>query len=745
MNLSDKSIKFITNNPDNPFCLTVDEYKRDVNPLSQYFSQLTFYLSKMTGDSEQQIRDYYKKTFTKNGIFEIKDPTMTVVKTKDNGDREVVNIKLSKYISECVSLRRIISPTLTVYENPKVKQSILSDFQDNNIKLRNAYKKEMYRYIKNGDKLKALDYKLEQENKKRSNNAVSGGLLTPSTPLFNKSGHPALTSTCRVTSGLGNLNNEKIIAGNRHYYNAHIVINNITSICLLTNLEVIKLAMDSYNLHYPTIDECMQVVKYSSQLYWEDKIADKAIYEYLSKLSALERAAFVYVGDIYHLSIYNQKFISEFIFNLAERKFVDVEYDDTFNLLKKYHSDIVNLASVVCADVVRGKDIMEEDMSKPKSITPIVRSQVIACAKNIHETLEKHRVFIRAFFVTPNMPASVAKLPQSIRRTALISDTDSTLFTVKRWAEWLLGEKHPLDNRRLAISSTMIFFASQTITHILAMMSSNLGVIKDKLFRIAMKNEYFYSPFLTTSITKHYAALKEVQEGVIYANPGPDIKGAHLITSKAPKEIMQRVEDLLVDIMEEVKRTVSVDITAVIKRISDTEHYIYDCLRRGDQDYFQRAKVKDKLGYKNPDSFTPYQHYEFWEEVFAPKYGKVDPPPYGAIKLSANIKSKTDMENAIAMIEDNDIKDRFKKYLVSRNKTKMASFLIPDQIVRAQGIPSEFLAIIDARKIVAENCRAFYIILETLGIYMQNKNLTRLVSDYYHNSKNPVKDMILDA
>ena len=61
MVLSDKTLTFITDNKNNPFCLSVDFYKRDINVVSQYFKQLTFYLSTMTGDSPEEIKKYYKK------------------------------------------------------------------------------------------------------------------------------------------------------------------------------------------------------------------------------------------------------------------------------------------------------------------------------------------------------------------------------------------------------------------------------------------------------------------------------------------------------------------------------------------------------------------------------------------------------------------------------------------------------------------------------------------------------------
>ena len=66
MVLSDKTLSFITNNENNPFCLSVDFYKRDINVVSQYFKQLTFYLSTMTGDSTEDIKKYYKKKKTKS-------------------------------------------------------------------------------------------------------------------------------------------------------------------------------------------------------------------------------------------------------------------------------------------------------------------------------------------------------------------------------------------------------------------------------------------------------------------------------------------------------------------------------------------------------------------------------------------------------------------------------------------------------------------------------------------------------
>ena len=37
--------------------------------------------------------------------------------------------------------------------------------------------------------------------------------------------------------------------------------------------------------------------------------------------------------------------------------------------------------------------------------------------------------------------------------------------------------------------------------------------------------------------------------------------------------------------------------------------------------------------FKKGPSESPYFHYLLWENVFAEKYGHVDEPPYGVIKV----------------------------------------------------------------------------------------------------------------
>lgn len=60
----------------------------------------------------------------------------------------------------------------------------------------------------------------------------------------------------------------------------------------------------------------------------------------------------------------------------------------------------------------------------------------------------------------------------------------------------------------------------------------------------------------------------------------------------------------------------------------------------------------------------------------------------------------------------------------------MKTFLIPDSLVRTNGIPEELLDIINARAMVVDAMKVFYIMLEPLGVFMVNDKMTRLVSDF---------------
>ncbi|WP_227625177.1 family B DNA polymerase, partial [Klebsiella pneumoniae] len=54
--------------------------------------------------------------------------------------------------------------------------------------------------------------------------------------------------------------------------------------------------------------------------------------------------------------------------------------------------------------------------------------------------LGDYAILINAFWVTNNMPASVAWIRDSVRQVAITSDTDSTIFTVQDWVQWYCGK-----------------------------------------------------------------------------------------------------------------------------------------------------------------------------------------------------------------------------------------------------------------------------------------------------------------
>ncbi|MFE3952453.1 family B DNA polymerase, partial [Escherichia coli] len=109
----------------------------------------------------------------------------------------------------------------------ETRSSVLSDFAVENGKLRKKQKKQMSIAQAHGRKDEAELHDKRQTNTKLDNNSLSGTQASKFNPFYHPIAHPSLTTTCRCASGSANANNERFLAGNFHYYDCDIAIENI--------------------------------------------------------------------------------------------------------------------------------------------------------------------------------------------------------------------------------------------------------------------------------------------------------------------------------------------------------------------------------------------------------------------------------------------------------------------------------------------------------------------------------------
>lgn len=713
----------------NPFVLDKTEYKRDINVLRHYVNDAAQYLSVMSGKDISFCRDYVLAEMRPGGKFEFKDPQIRYLDRGENGDRVEKYGVMSQYIAETVSKTELIAPTFTTYLNPKQNQSVLVDFIDENVAARSRAKKAMFKATMANDNETATLKKIEQGNKKISNNSISGAHVSNSTPLFNRTGHSTLTSNCRVTSGFGNANNEKMLCGNRHYWNPNIVINNIISIISNTDYERLEKTIAKYGLVYPSVDETMECIEYSTRLYWRNARARSRILTLVNRLTDLQRAAFVYTGDLYHLKKYNDKAIRTFIEKLSTR--VKVIHPNPKEAIERNREEYRNLVQLFFPEEMKGKTLGENDKNFIGKTNQEVYGYVASTIENVNDVIvNQYADFIETFFVTINVPASLAYFPTSIRRAALTSDTDSTIFTVQDWVTWYQGYQG-FSDISTSISATMIFLAAETITHILARMSANFGIETKRIHQVAMKNEYYFPVFSPTQVGKHYFAAMSAQEGNVYEKMKMEIKGVHLKSSNVPKEIMKKAEKMMSDIIADIMANKKISLRHYLGQVADVEREIKRSVLAGEPTYFRKGQIKTPQAYTKSAEESPYQYHLFWQEVFAPKYGYTSEPPYGCLKVSVDLGSRSSLKKWVASIKDKALALRLENWLNKMNKNGIQSLLISEEVLRISGMPPEIAEVMDMRKTIFDVTSVYYIILETLGFYCVNKNLTRLISDEY--------------
>lgn len=743
----------------NPFLLPTSEYKRRLDFFGDYAKDTAFYLSKMTGKPYDYCYQYVEKNMKAGGKFAIKDPRCLILEQNAAGDRERKITTMGQFLHKCISNNDLISPVFSIFMQPDVLESFQKRFMQTNVGLRKKYKKEMFGFkmardnfleelsetleeikvedtpaleTKKADiqkKLSAVVKKYafadkKQNNRKTSNNSVSGTYTIESTPLVNPTAHSVLTSTCRTTSGYANANNEKMLAGNRHYWSMNIVINNITTILTHTDFDNLKKVMDKWQLHYPTAEEVMECITRGAYKYFRSPVDYETIRQYVNKLTPLEAAAFVYTGDFYHIKKHNRQFVYDLIMTLTipgENKHLD----NAVEIVAQANPDHYVGAMIINEELVRGVEVIKiKDNNNDK--LQIIADTIL----NMEKGIEQYHDFIKTFFATTNVPASLAYFPSSVRHVALTSDTDSTIFTEQPWVMDLNNNDYT-GQKANRIAAAVLLFASQTIVHLLALMSANFGINEKELFTIGMKNEFKFQPFCPSNVSKHYAATQDIREGNVFINPVREIKGVHMRSSNAPERINQASWAMLNDIMDTIRAGNKLDVIKILTQIADSERMVKNSIKKGEPEFCRYSKVKGIGTYKKGPMHSPYQYHVFWNEVFGPKYGTVAEPPYLMVKVATVLKSPSAVQEWIESFDDKALAERLRVYMRKNNKRQIATMYIPETIAENSGIPDEILEAANYRGLIKDIHKTFYIILEILGINMEDKKVSRLVSDFY--------------
>lgn len=705
----------------NPFVRNKEDYVRNINILKDTIEAHAQYLSLQTGKSYQYCLDYVKEQFRPFGKFEFKDPTITYLERNQYGDRELKQGTLLDYITYSINNKHLIAPTFTTYLNPNEVESYLTGYVEANIAERNKAKKEMFAAKMAGNKRLQLFKKNQQQCKKIRNNAISGAHVSSSTPIYNKTAHPTLTSNCRSTSSFANANNEKLLSGNRHYHHPTVVFNNVIAIINSVNLEQFDTILKKYQLHYPTADELYKCLTRSCFLYWRSKVNEERLLLLCKNMTPLQRAAVMYVGDLYHLKEYNSDFIKGFISKICERE--DILHPNPDEVFSTYRQEYVPLVLQLYADKVRGKSLHD---LKGQDIYAILAHNIV----KIHNHLIEHRDFIEQIFVTDVVPSSIAYIPNSVRRTVLASDTDSTIFTVADWVKWY-ADTYEVNDYTNAISAAVVFLAAESITHILAIMSANFGIINRRIHQVAMKNEFKFDVFIPTMVGKHYMALISSQEGNVYKDYEQEIKGVMLKSSNVPVRVMEQANDMMGRLMRLAIKAKPFSILPFLKEVADLERNIHSRILAGDKEFFKMGQIKTASSYKKSETESPYQHYTFWNEVFGSVYGMAPTPPYNCYKVSISLNTKKEISTWIDGVKNPIIKERLQNWNAKNNKSTMSTVYIPGSIITDKGIPVEFHNTLDIRRMILDSTNVFYVMFEAFGLHLLNSRITRLLMDEY--------------
>lgn len=681
-----------------------EEYQSDRNILKHAIGQYAIFLSKSRGEDEETIRQNLVRYF-KEHKDEFKSRTATILIKNKQGDREKHQVPFSGVLKHVQKNNYHFSPSMVAYTNSEEEECVNSIGTRLFIDNRSYYKGLRKKAHKAGDDDLYSKYDELQNAFKIFNNAQSGAMSSEGTPINNKTGHTSLTSTCRCLTSTANLINEQFIAGNRFYNTPENTLQALMARIQVTDMKQVQDVMEKYKLHYPTVAEVMDRVKYCSARYWDSAKYMAVIEDFLKGVSDIHLASILYTLDLVSLFNHNKETISHF-FDEFQAQSAPEEGKEAKDYLAPDNDDKYVLA-----------------VSK----LPRTASMLDISALNQHHDYveKKYSDLMGVFFRSLIPPSGLFDVTSSIRDCVLTSDTDSSIYTVDEMIEAYTDDRE----KGIRLNAVLTYFIRMISVDQHQQLSANLNVSKRNLRMLGMKNEYYFGAYVTTQMSKHYYASQQMVEGVMNEHPEMEIKGVHLKSSKIAKSIKDFAQKLMSDTLRAIEFKEKLDAPEILKGIADLERMIVNDTNNGDWKWLSRQGVKGKAAYSNPNG-SVYFYHEMWEKVFADKYGPAPELPYVGVKMSVSLGSKSKLKAWVEGIEDVDLRARMTAFFEETGRTDLNGVVVPmERLQYLQGIPDEIKQAVDYRTVIKQNLKCVYEVLNSTGLYFMNDSITRLVSD----------------
>lgn len=718
------------------FMLQLDQYRRDIDILSAWKRAIAKFISDMTTSSYQEAYAYLEREMVPGGRLQFTDPDILYLEKKTRGNRKKYQSTFLEYLQYTQENNHIMAPTFTTYVQPHQKKSIIAEYIQGNKKLRAVYKKkQLAAEIEEIHELVSFNGGL-QTSIKAKNNSVSGAHSSPYNALYLRSGHSTLTSGCRSATSYSNANNEKLLAGNRHYWSPNVVIADLINHGLYSNADDMMAVLQRYNLHVPTVEDVMACIHYNTyENYWRSEVSMQAVRTYVSTMTPAARASFLYNGDMYHLAKHNDTVVRQFLSEVSQ---IDtVTQVDAHAVAKIIDSDILAMGSLICSEFIAGR-LLKDVIAN----TPSDYNVLMATCLRIKTVFDNYADFV-AVLIRPNvMTPSIAYVPNMIRKAVVTSDTDSTIFTTQYWSEWFCGREQLFSKQGYNIAYGMTYIVSQTVKHILAQLSVNFGVTNDRIGMLSMKNEFFMDIYALTTNAKHYFNYTSACEGNVYRSRKLDVKGVGLRSSNAPPRVTTDCHDYMKYIMDKIIYEGGLMHSELCNPVSCIEESVLNSIHAGGFEYMRTQQIKQAESYVNGEEAAGYQYYAMWLEVFSPKYGFPDAPPFRAVKVSLDLPNKTKLHKWLDSIEDAGIKTRLKDWVQRTGKQNLTTMMLPEAALAQHGIPKELIPVVESRRLLNGVMRPFYLTIESCGISMLNDNITRLCMEEFKARPSQLIDFI---